>query len=119
MNIINEDGLNFRERSKIKDIANFVESIPDENFLGKYVDINFLEVCPEFVMQATKNHVETIFIVKLHLYSVDYSQAVIYGVDIRNKRISVTKVPLECSYTASPEKIFGKVFGECESLIKN
>jgi N-glycosylase/DNA lyase len=119
MNIISEDGLNFRERSKIKDIANFVESIPEENFLGKYADIDFLDVCPEFVMQAAKNHVETIFIVKLNLYSVDYSQALIYGVDIRNKRISITKIPLECSYISSPKKIFSKVFGECESMIRN
>jgi hypothetical protein len=118
-NIISEDGLNFRERSKIKDMANFVESIPEENFLGKYVDMDFLDACPELVMQATKNHVETIFIVKLYLYSIDYSQALIYGIDIRNKRIGITKVPLECSYTASPDKIFGKVFGECESMIKN
>jgi N-glycosylase/DNA lyase len=119
MDIISENRLNFRERSKIKNIADFAESIPEENFSGKYADIDFLDVCPEFVMQATKNHVETIFIVKLYLYPVSCSYAVVYGLDIRNKRIGITNIPLECSYTTSPDKIFGKVFGECKSLIRN
>jgi len=117
--IINDQALNFRERSKIKHIANFNQHMVANSLFGTSADIDFLQVCPEFVMQSIKNKVETIFIIDLYLYSVDYSQAYIYGVDIRNKRITVTKLPLGCSYKSSPEDIFKKVFLECESLIKN
>jgi hypothetical protein len=119
MDIVDEDILNFRERSKIKHIANFVQNINEESFIGKMVDIDFLETCPEFVLQAAQNKLETIYIVNLYLYSVDHSIAYIWGIDIRNKHVSVTKLPLQCSYQAVPRHILSKVFHECETLIKN
>ena len=134
-NIIHESKLNFRERSKIKYIANFINSLSSDNFLGISTDMDFLNLCPEFVHQSVKNKIETIFIVNFVLVepyvlsgfaaryagviSLPKSTANIFMIDLKNKRITKRAKDISSGEGDSYQKCYSDIYEECESLIKN
>lgn len=122
--LINEEILNFRERSKIKHIANFVEQVSKEKFFERnIVDLDFLSICPEFALQAETNRIRTLFIANLYFYygnyaSMDNCVLLIYGIDLKEKKIYNYSKLLGMHGERNYDDKFESILSECESQLK-
>ena len=103
--------------------------------MGISTDMDFLNLCPEFVHQSVKNKIETIFIVNFvlvepyvlsglaaryaGLISLPKSTANIFMIDLKNKRITKRTKDISSGEGDSYQKCYSDIYEECESLIKN